>query len=250
MIDKNKLSIKSLSFALLLALSLSGTSSSVAKAENKSIYTTKRHKVTFEPPQGSRPEESVGGASRGDQCPTDSMEQSLSLTPLLPVGSRSLTMESHPTLLVYIPETSAKTALFSIRDANEDYDYLTEMAISERAGIVRLTIPDDAPALDINQEYKWSLSLLCDNKLRPDSPVAQGDIMRVATDSSLTDKLAQADLLESAAIYGKAGLWYETISSLAELKSINPTDQNISNSWEGLLTSVGLENVAKAKFVE
>ncbi|MEM6611138.1 MAG: DUF928 domain-containing protein [Cyanobacteria bacterium P01_C01_bin.72] len=234
----------------MLALSLAGTTSRVATAQNKSIYTTKRHKVTFEPPQGNRPEESVGGASRGDQCPTDSMDQSLSLTPLLPVGSRSLTMESHPTLLVYIPKTSAKTALFSIRDANEDYDYLTKMTISDRAGIVSLTIPDDAPALDVNQEYQWSLSLLCDNKLRPDSPVAQGDIMRVATDNSLIDQLGHADLLESAVIYGKAGLWDETISSLAELKSINPTDQDISDNWEGLLTSVGLENVAKAKFVE
>ena len=250
MINKNSLSLKSLSYGLLLALLLAGTNSRMVKAQNKSIYTTKKHKVTFEPPQGNRPEESVGGASRGKQCPNNSIEQSLSLTPLLPVGSRSLTMESHPTLLVYIPKTSAKTALFSLRDANEDYDYLTEMTISDRAGIIRLTIPDDAPALDVNQEYQWSLSLLCDKKLRPDSPVAQGDIMRVATDSFLTEQLAQADLLESATIYGQAGLWYETISSLAELKSINPTDQDISDNWEGLLTSVGLEDVAKAKFVE
>lgn len=250
MIYKNSLPIGSLSLALLLTLSLVSNASTMAGVENKSIYTTKKHKVTYEPPQGNRPKESVGGASRGDRCPTDSLEQNLPLTPLLPTDSPSLTLETHPTLLVYVPETSAKTALLSVRDASEDYDYLTTVPISDHAGIISLTLPDDAPALEVNREYKWSLSLLCDNKLRPDSPVTQGDILRVARNRTLSDELAQADLLESAAIYASAGLWYDTVSSLAKLKSVEPQDSEVSANWEGLLTSVGLENIAKAKFVE
>ena len=250
MINRNSLSIRYTSGVLLLALSLVGTSSTMAKAQNKSIYTTKKHRVTFEPPEGSRPEQTVGGASRGEQCPLDSIEQDLPLTPLLPTGSRSLTMESHPTLMVYVPETSATSALLSIRNADEDYDYQTMVSIGDRAGIVSLTVPNDAPALDTNHEYEWSLILLCDNKLRPDSPVAQGDIMRIADDSYLSAKLARANQLESAAIYADAGLWYDTLSSLAKLKSSNPKDINISANWESLLGSVGLTDIAKAEFVE
>ena len=250
MINRNSFQIKSTSMALLLALSLVGSSSTMAKAQNKSIYTSKRHLITFQPPEGSRPRQTVGGASRGEQCPLDSMEQDLSLTPLLPSGSPSLTMESRPTFMVYVPQTSATSALLSIRDADEDYDYQTMVSIGNRAGIVSVSVPEDAPALDVNHEYQWSLILMCDNKLRPDSPVAKGDIMRIADNGYLNAKLAKANKLESAAIYGSAGLWYDTLSSLAELKSSNPKDTDISANWESLLASVGLSNVAKAEFVE
>lgn len=249
MINRNS-PLTSLSLVCLLSLSLVGSWSTVAKAQNKSVYTNKKHQVTFEPPQGTKPAHTVGGASRGEQCPSDSIEQNLPLTPLLPTGSRSLTLKSHPTLLVYVPETSATKALLSIKDANEDYDYQTTMSIGDRSGIVSLTLPDDAPALDVNREYNWSLILMCDNKLRPDSPVVQGDVTRVDADLHIANKLARADLYESAAIYGNAGLWYDTVSTLAKLKTNNPTDSSIISSWYGLLSSVGLENIAKAEFVE
>ena len=250
MINRNKSPQTSLSLICLLALSLVGSWSTVVNAQNKSVYTNKKHQVTFEPPKGTKPAQTVGGASRGEQCPLDSREQDLPITPLLPTSSPSLTMESHPTLLVYIPETSATKALFSIRDANEDYDYQTTMPIGDRAGIVSLTLPDNAPALDVDREYKWSLILMCDNKLRPDSPVVQGDVMRVTADSYVANKLAGANSIERAAIFGNAGVWYDTVSSLAQLKATNPKDSDIALNWEGLLYSVGLENIAKADFVE
>ena len=235
---------------LLLALSFISIFSTRVQAENKSIYTSQKHQITFEPPQGNKPEYTVGGASRGKTCPLDSMEQNLAFTPLLPTNSRSLTIESHPTLLVYIPETSATTALLSMRDADEDYDFQAVVTVGDRPGIVSLSLPDDAPALDVNHEYQWSLILMCDNKLRPDSPIVQGDIMRVVSDRYLAEKLAQANLLESATLYAQKGIWYDAVSSLAKLKNIKPQDQNVASSWENLLTSVGLVNVAKAEFVE
>jgi hypothetical protein len=253
-IKQNILSItssRSLALILLLALSFVATESNIATAENKSIYTTKKHQVTFEPPQGSKPGQTVGGASRGGQCSLDSMMlEDLPFTPLLPMDSKALTTESHPTLMVYQPKTSATKALLSVKDATENYDYQAIMPISDRSGIISLTIPNDAPALEVNHEYQWSLVLMCDNQLRPDSPVVQGDVMRVAANSYLTDKLAQSDLLESAALYGKEGIWYDTLASLAKLKSTSPKDQDIAASWENLLSSVGLEEVARAEFVE
>lgn len=250
MINRNNSPLTSFSLVCLLSLSLIGLWSTVAKAQNKSIYTSKKHHVTFEPPQGTKPEHTVGGASRGEQCPSNSQEPGLPITALLPTNSRSLTVKSRPTLLVYVPERSATKALLAVRDADENYDYQTTISIGDRAGIVSLDLPDDAPALEIDREYKWSLILMCDGKLRPDSPVVQGDVMRVVPDRRLTHKLAQADLYESAVIYGDAGLWYDTISSLAQLKTSNPKDLKIVSNWEGLLNSVGLEKIAKAEFVE
>ncbi len=74
--------------------------------------------------------------------------------------------------------------------------------------------------------------------------------MRVAADDYITGKLAQANSIEKAAIFGNAGVWYDTVSSLAQLKTINPKDSAIAANWEGLLSSVGLEKIAKAEFVE
>jgi hypothetical protein len=242
-------SFRSLVLILLLAFSLVATASTMATAENKSIYTTKKHQVTFEPPQGRQPGQTVGGASRGGQCPLD-VGPNLPFTPLLPVGSPALTMKTHPSFMVYLPETSATQALLSVKDAAENYDYQAIMPISDRSGIVSLTIPDDAPALEVNHEYQWSLVLMCDNQLRPDSPVIQGDVMRVATSGYLTDKLAQANLLESAALYGEEGIWYDALTSMAQLKTAHPEDQDLAVNWQNLLSSVGLDQIARAEFVE
>ena len=250
MINRNFSRLKSISLVFIVAFSVVGTLSARATAQNKSIYTKKKHQITFEAPQGTKPKQTVGGASRGEYCPHSATEQDLPLTPLLPVNSRSLTVESHPTMLVYVPETSANTALLSVRDADEDYDYQAMVEIGDGAGIVSVSLPNDAPALEIDREYQWSLILLCDNKLRPDSPVVQGDVMRVATDSYLADKLARADLLESAVLYASEGVWYDTVHSMAQLKTANPKDLTIDSSWQGLLESVGLGDVAKAKLVE
>ncbi|MGD1919779.1 MAG: DUF928 domain-containing protein [Pleurocapsa sp.] len=220
------------------------------EAQNKSIYTNKKNQVTFEPPRGDKPQQTAGGASRGGQCLSDSKEANSPIIPLLPTNSPALTVKSHPTLLVYVPETSATEAYFAVRDNNEEYDYQTILPIGDSEGIISLTLPQDAPDLDMNQDYQWSLVLMCDGKLRPDSPVVKGNIKRVASNYYMSQKLTQAGLLESAAIYGKAGIWYDTVAGLAELKTTKPNSDYVSNNWENLLKTVGLERVAQAKFVE
>ena len=234
---------------LLVALSLLGTLSIGVQAKNKSIYTNKKNQVTFEPPKGDKPQQTVGGASRGEQCPI-SQGTNLPITPLIPATSKALTVKSHPTLMVYLPKTSAKKAYFAIKDENEDYDYQTILPVGNGGGIVSLTLPKDAPDLSVDREYQWSLILMCDGKLRPDSPVATGNIKRITADSYMTQILPEADLWESAVIYGKAGIWYDAAATLAQLKTSQPNDDEISVNWENLLATVGLETVAKAKFVE
>jgi len=243
--------LKSSCLTLLMTSSLLGSLSLEVQAQNKSIYTNKKNRVTFQPPKGDQPQQTVGGASRGKQCPLNSQDLNLPMTPLLPTASQALTTKSHPTMLVYVPQNSASKAMLTVRDKNEDYDYQTIVSmVSDRAGIVSLTLPEDAPSLAIDREYQWSLILMCDNKLRPDSPVAIGNIKRVAADISLDAELSDARSLESAVKYGKAGIWYDTLSTLAQLKATQPNDRGISDSWENLLTEVGLEKIAKAEFVE
>ncbi len=45
----------------------------------------------------------------------------------------------------------------------------------------------------------------------------QGQIQRVEMTPSLSDRLKNANPLETAALYGEAGIWYETVATLAQL---------------------------------
>lgn len=238
----------SFSLTFLLTCSLLGTLSTAVQAQSKSIYTNKKNQVTFKPPKGDKPQQTVGGASRGEQCSSD--YQKSPVTPLLPANSQALTVQARPTLLIYVPETSATKAYFAMRDESEDYDYQTILPIGDSAGIVSLTLPKNAPDLSVNKDYQWSLILMCDGQLRPDSPIATGNIKRITSNTDMNQKLTHADLLESAAIYGEAGIWYDSVASLAQLKMMQPNNNNVSANWESLLNTVGLEKVAQAEFVE
>ncbi len=214
--------------------------------ENTNSGSATRFKVTFNPPAGDQPKTSIAGASRSiGQCINQAENSNLPLAPLLPVSAQGLTVASHPTVLAYLPQTSAKQVLFSWRDENNNDHYQTILPIDNQGGVISLTLPEDAPPLEVGKNYQWALAIMCDGRLQPDSPMIQGQIRRVALEATLSDRLKNANLLESAAIYGEAGIWYETVATLAKLKTAQPGDQNLASNWQDLLTSVGLEKISQ-----
>ena len=203
-------------------------------------------KVTFNPPAGERPQITQGAASRiTRQCINPLDNSDLPPAPIIPVASQSLTTASHPTVLVYLPQTSAQKLLFSWKTENDREHYQTILPIENKAGIISLTLPSDAPPLEVDKNYQWALAIMCDGQLHPDSPVIQGHIRRVALEQTICDRLKNANPLETAVIYGEAGIWYETVATLAKLKTAAPDDQNLAANWEYLLNSVGLENISQ-----
>ena len=213
--------------------------------ENSNSATTS--KVTFNPPAGDRPQTTQGAASRITRKCINPLDNSdLPPAPIIPVASQSLTIASHPTVLVYLPQTSAQKILFSWQtESNQDH-YQTVLPIENKAGIISLTLPVNAPPLEVGTNYQWALAILCDGQLHPDSPTIEGHIRRVALEPTICDRLKNANLLETAVIYGEAGIWYETVATLAQLKTAQPSDQHLASNWEDLLTSVGLEKMSQA----
>lgn len=208
-------------------------------------------KVTFDPPAEDKPQTSTGGASRSiGQCIQQAENSDLPLLALLPASNTGLTVASHPTVLAYLPQISAQKVLFSWKDENGHDHYQTILPVENRAGIVSLTLPQDAPPLEIGKNYQWALAIMCDNRLQPDSPIIQGQIKRVVLETALEDRLKSANSLESAALYGKAGIWYETIATLAALKSADSDNPQLKLNWQELLTSVGLEKIAETPLLE
>jgi hypothetical protein len=160
----------------------------------------------------------------------------------MPSNEQALTVADHPTFFVYIPQTSAQKAMFVLRDDNEDYYYKTTLPISSKAGVVSFKLPADAPALKSGKSYKWSFVLMCTAEIRPDSPWVEGEIKRIEPNSGGT--LDNLPPLERAALYGKNGIWYDTLASLAEERRLQPDNLTLATNWENLLKSVGLGAIA------
>lgn len=201
--------------------------------------------VTFSPPGAGKPDNSAGGASRSSaQCVQDTANGGPSATPLTPANYQALTVAERPTFFVYVPETSARKVFFSLEGENKNSHYQTTIPITGKAGIVSVSLPDSAPALETGKNYKWSFVIMCGNALRPDSPTVEGTIMRSQLNPTLTSQLEKATPLERAALYGNGGIWYDTLATVAELRRLEPNDSSIEATWTQLLTSVGLDAIA------
>ncbi len=211
----------------------------------KTIFSGSVVSVTFEPPGRGKPRDTAGGASRdGGVCPQDSNATGSSVTLLSPATYDGLTWEEYPTLLVYVPQTSAQKAVFVVKDETEDYYHQKTIPISGTAGIVSIKLPADAPPIEIGKNYTWSFVMICGEAISPNSPRVEGQIRRVEANPELSAQMKNLSPLERAALYGKNGVWYDTIASLAEQRRSQPNDATLSASWENLLTSVGLEAIA------
>jgi hypothetical protein len=237
-------SLKVLSVALVLQILIIPSLS--IKLQAQTILETRdaNLSVTFNPPGEDKPKQSSGGASRGGQCPRDDRQIKPYITALIPTSELGLTIEERPTLFVYVPETPARKAFFSLHDESEITHYQTFIDLSDRSGVIAISLPSDAPALLTGKEYKWSFVLMCDNLLRPDSPLVEGYIKKITPNSVLSQRLEEATSLERAKLYGEAGIWYETIATLAQLRISNPDDTKLITVWEELLNSVGLQAIA------
>lgn len=206
--------------------------------------------VTFEPPDSNELlDDSEGGASRDSgYCPQDGASYDRLVTPLMPANNVGLTVEERPTLFVYVPKTVATQAYLTVKDKNEDYYYQTTVVIPEKAGIVGIPLPDEAPALEIGRNYQWTFLVACENPPRPDSPRVSGWIQRVKPDSDLIGSLGREASLEGAKQYGAKGLWYDTLATLMELQRSHP--EEYVEVWQEFLTSVGLEMIASEPILD
>ncbi|MBD2088574.1 DUF928 domain-containing protein [Microcoleus sp. FACHB-1515] len=204
--------------------------------------------VQFIPPpppdQGYPPGSLRGGASRGDCPPT-----ATPLTALAPAESVwGLTTRDRPTFWFYVPYslTDDRPATFVLLDSDRNYVYQTSSIRSTQAGIIKITLPPDLPPLAVGR-YQWTLMIQCE----VDNPVfTQGSIDRIALPADLRDRLAQSSPAEQGALFADAGIWYDALTTLAELHSANPTDRTTTSNWHSFLQSVGLSDLADQPLID
>lgn len=213
---------------LLMATGLLLNSASIALAQ-------------YIPPDRGLPGRREGGGTRGG-C----LLNQPSLTALMPKTNFGYTVQAHPTFLWFIPQSSATTAEFVLWGENDTEIYRTMVQLPSEPGILRLSLPTDGsiPALEIGKDYRWSFAVVCDSEDRSGDLITEGWVQRKSLDPQLESQLAQATPLDRSTLYAQAGIWYEAISTLADLRQVQPGSLTVANRWRTLLSSVELGNLA------
>jgi hypothetical protein len=194
----------------------------------------------------------IGGFQRGG-CST-----LITLSP--PINSdttnchRSLgvdtTVSDHPTFFVYVPQLKSTTAQFTLEDETGTQElYSTNFALSGEPGIIGIRIPDTIPPLEVGQNYHWIISVAEDPTQPDNSLFTEGWVKRVAPDAALVgvDRLSPRDRVNH---YAEAGIWQETLSTLAELRYQHPTDQSLAADWENLMKSANLPQFVTTPIIQ
>ena len=266
---RTKLSRYLMAFSSLLCLELAmipnflTTTQVQAQPSTNTTTPPRRNRVTFQPRKDQpAPTMTVGGGTRSSgKCPQDSkMTQQASasknqeqyLTPLLPPSNKlQLTVSANPTVLVYVPRTSAKAVNFYLlADNGEKEIYHTTMQLTGTPGIVRITVPFSTVALEIGKDYRWILEMDCqagtDDSITQENPFTEGLVRRIKAETSLSPVDDKAKSLEQVALYANSGVWYEALADLAALRKARPNDPEVASAWQDLLQDAGLESIANA----
>lgn len=210
-------------------------------------------RITFRPPRDPAPKSSSGGASRdgsvGVTACTARSGIGQSVTPVLPTSNIGFTLTEHPTVFVYVPSNNARKAFFSIQDEDNNHVYQTDIELPKQPGVMQVKLPTSAPPLKTNKNYKWSLVMICTADLEPDSPFVSGWIRRVEYKTNIRNNQNKNITLDSVSKLADTGIWYDTLATLAQLRKSQPNNQVLAASWQDLLSSVGLNAIAREPLV-
>ena len=212
---------------LLIAIGSIPLTQLTINAQEATNPPPKSFATAFEPPNGDKPLATSGGASRGEQCIADVQNSKIPLTPILPAINQRLTVASHPTFLIHVPETSAKQVFFKIEAQNQELSYQTTLPISGNAGIIKITLPSDAPSLEIGQNYQWFLRIQCNATFQPEDPQISASITRVA------GNVPSMNEDELVFFYANSQIWYDCLDTAFELAQ---SGKNVY--WSELLSIV------------
>ncbi|QXE25932.1 hypothetical protein B6N60_04654 [Richelia sinica FACHB-800] len=117
----------------------------------------------FAPVAGRQtPNQAAGGASRAGIYYLNNSTVSTgpaALIALLPQNFYGTTVAERPTILVYLPDSNAEEAVFSLKDEAGNMQYQMTIPVAEKSGVVAIKLPADAPALAVGQKLQLVFGL-------------------------------------------------------------------------------------------
>ncbi|MGF1938820.1 MAG: DUF928 domain-containing protein [Nostoc sp. ChiQUE02] len=164
-----------------------------------------------------------------------------------------LTTSVRPTFWFYVPYTQDLTASaeFSLQDSAQNDIYRNAIALPPKPGVIGVSLPSNA-SLQVGKTYRWYLKVRCNQQQTASVPIyVEGDIQRVNLDSRMIQQLGTAVApQQKVAIYAQEGIWFDSLTMLAQMRQKNPYDVSVAKDWQSLLRFVNLDNVATAPLVK
>ncbi|BAZ32388.1 hypothetical protein NIES4074_48930 [Cylindrospermum sp. NIES-4074] len=242
------------------ALPASGHSLSKPLSNKTAVAQTTRFNAPPPPPGPPPGGRVLGGASRGNKqtvCPdikpalttlSPFTEKIDSVTTVKLTNVWGLTTLEHPTWLFYMPYTkdSGYSTEFELQNLKRKTIYQKEITLPQQSGLIRVSLPNDAPRLAVGEQYRWYLKVSCDQKQQSPPTYVEGVIQRVNLNQADTQKLQTATPLQKFAIYAQNGIWYEALATLAEIRQKNPQNVAIQTEWQNFLANFPQFNTVAA----
>ncbi|MEG4497770.1 DUF928 domain-containing protein [Microcoleus sp. F10-C6] len=202
--------------------------------------------VNFKPPDVTAPDNRQGGTHRGCQ-----LRKGLSITPLIPESNIGLTLTESPTFFVYVSQPAAQIEFILLNEDESEVVYETTLK-NDKAGIVGVSLSEKGKTqnIEVGKRYVWSFALACDPLERSGDYIVKGWMQRIEPQANLKNDLANPDPMAKVIAYAKNGIWYETLATLAEMRSLAPDDARLTTEWTKLLQSQGLESIATQPLVQ
>ncbi len=207
------------------------------------------------PPNIGAPSQRKAGGSRGcmDVNVQNMQSKNKILTALAPEYSGSqlvlgLTTQVRPTFWFYVPYKSDSTyAKLVLEDELNQTIYKTPL--TGTPGVVSVSLPSTSEALKIGKRYHWYFNIYCkqDNQFLTS---IEGDVQLQPLNPIVQSQLDKATPQQQVALYAANGIWYEALTTLANLRRTSPQDTNLASDWASLLESVGLQNIAAEPIVD
>ncbi len=206
--------------------------------------------LKFKPPSRGTPPVTKGLASRGTVCFSE-QDGPKKLKALVPSDNFGLTTATNASLMIYVPKSSAKFLAIQLNSQDKKTKlFYKEIPVPINGGIIRILMKDmKTSPLQVDKNYLWTTTLVCQENDYSKNPVIQGWVQRIKPDMTLNTMLNKATPISLPNIYAKAGIWHDALTSLDDLRVLQPNNTSIARDWTSLLTSVGLAEFSKAQII-
>ncbi len=188
-------------------------------------------------PKRNRPAIAGGAATRGSD-PVIEL--------IAPPDHTGATSSGHPVFFWFISAIPNTPVEFALRDEKADQTLLVKRVTITEAGLIKVELPKDSPALLSNKEYTWSVSFIHDAKEAEPNTTYKAYIQLQKLTSGQAGELAAAESPhERAIVYAQAGLWYDAIAQIASGYMANPQDASYQDDLLNLLSQVHLDQIVE-----
>ena len=161
------------------------------------------------------------------------------------------TLQPPPTFWLFLSEAGRTVQLTVTAEGTDDVAYTAIYPDIPQAGVNRLVAPEDAPALEPDVPYRWTLSVDCPEE-SGDEPTTTGIVVRRSPDEDLTQQLEDASTEERIDILASHGLWYDTLTEIGNWRLQDPQSDEAFSAWASLLEhdTVQLDDVVNQPLTE